>query len=233
MSRPHDVTAALSSTPYLRQVDEAVVAGLASIGRIREYRRGTYICHEGEEAPEVFFLVSGRVEISSSASNGSRILHATVDTPQFLGELAVLGDMPRTASVVTLDDSTVWMVDGMQFLDLLASQPEASRAVLRALAQQVKAQEAFVDDLLFLDLKGRVAKRLLQFVTPSLDDLPEDGAVAPSGVTHADLASMCGGSRENVTRVLSEFQRRGLIKKDDRRRYVLMKVSGLAKLAGL
>jgi CRP/FNR family transcriptional regulator, cyclic AMP receptor protein len=233
MSRQQDVTAALSSTPYLRQVDEPGVAKLAAMGRVRDYRRGTYVCHEGEEAPDVFFLVSGRVEISSSASNGSRILHATVDTPQFLGELAVLGGMPRTASVVTLDDSTVWTVDGDDFLSFLTRQPQASRAALRALAQQVKVQESFVDDLLFLDLKGRVAKRLLQFVTPSLDELPPDGAVAPSGVTHADLASMCGGSRENVTRVLSDFQRRGLIDKDDRRRYVLMKVSGLAKLAGL
>jgi CRP-like cAMP-binding protein len=233
MAPKQDVIGALASTPYLRQVDAGMVAELAATGRVREYRRGTYICHEGEDAPEVFFLVSGRVEISSSASNGSRVLHATVDTPQFLGELAVLGAMPRTASVLTLDDSTVWMVDGGKFLSFLTGQPEASRAALRALAQQVKAQEAFVDDLLFLDLKGRVAKRLLQFVTPSLEDLPADGAVAPSGVTHADLASMCGGSRENVTRVLSEFQRRGLIEKDDRRRYVLTKISGLAKLAGL
>ena len=50
-------------------------------------------------------------------------------------------------------------------------------------------------------------KRLLQLVSPTLDDLPEDGAVVPSIVTHADLASLCGGSRENVTRILSDFQR--------------------------
>jgi CRP-like cAMP-binding protein len=51
-------------------------------------------------------------------------------------------------------------------------------------------------------------------------------------VTHADLASLCGGSRENVTRVLSEFQRRGLLERDGKR-YVLKKVDGLAKIAGL
>ena len=96
----------------------------------------------------------------------------------------------------------------------------------------MEAHEAFVDDLLFLDLKGRVAKRLLQLVTPSLDHLPPDGTVLPSVVTHADLASLCGGSRENVTRVLSEFQRRGLINKQGRR-FVLAKPVGLAKLAGL
>jgi CRP-like cAMP-binding protein len=51
-------------------------------------------------------------------------------------------------------------------------------------------------------------------------------------VTHADLASLSGGSRENVTRILSELQRRGLVRKDGRR-YVLANVSGLRRLAGL
>ena len=77
-----------------------------------------------------------------------------------------------------------------------------------------------------------LAKRLLQLVSPSLDDLPEDGAVVPSIVTHADLASLCGGSRENVTRILSDFQRRGYVERDGRR-FVLQKISGLARLAGL
>jgi CRP-like cAMP-binding protein len=51
-------------------------------------------------------------------------------------------------------------------------------------------------------------------------------------VTHADLASLCGGSRENVTRILSDFQRRGIVERDGKR-FVLVKISGLAKLAGL
>ncbi len=77
-----------------------------------------------------------------------------------------------------------------------------------------------------------MAKRLLQLVSPSLDELPADGAVVPSVVTHADLASLCGGSRENVTRILSEFQRRGLVEREGRR-FVLLNIAGLAKLAGL
>ena len=91
---------------------------------------------------------------------------------------------------------------------------------------------SFVEDLLFLDLKGRVAKRLLQLVSPSLKDLPPDGTVLPAVVTHADLASLCGGSRENVTRILSDFAKRGLIRRDGRR-YVLRKVAGLKRLAAL
>ena len=173
----------------------------------------------------------GRVEISSTSVTGSRVLHATVDVPQFVGELGVLAEIERTASVLTLEDSSVWIASARRLPRFLASEPSAARSLLRVLARQVHSHEAFVDDLLFLDLKGRVAKRLLQMATPVARRSPRRRAAIPA-VTHADLASLCGGSRENVTRVLSEFQRRGLAGAR-RQRYVLKKVDGLAKIAGL
>ena len=139
--------------------------------------------------------------------------------------------MPRTASALSREESSVWVVPSETFLEFVNGQASASRAILRALARQVQSHEAFVEDLLYLDLKGRVAKRLLQMITPDLEDLPHDGAVVPE-VTQADLASLCGGSRENVTRILSDFQRRGFVERDGRR-FVLLKINGLAKLAGL
>ena len=205
---------------------------LAGRGSLRRYRRHTYLFHQGDDSPDVLFLVSGRVEISSMSVNGQRQLHTTLDSPQFFGELGVLGEMGRTAEALALEESEVWVAPGEAFLAFLAAHPTAARALFRALARQVQAQESFVEDLLYLDLKGRVAKRLLQLVSPSLDALPDDGAVVPSVVTHADLASLCGGSRENVTRILSDFQRRGLVGREGRR-YVLKRISGLSKLAGL
>ena len=227
-----DIESKMAATPLFEGESTATIAQLAGNGTVRRYRKGTYLFHQGDDSPDVFFLVDGRVEISSLTSNGHRQLHTTIDTPQFFGELGVLGDMPRTAGALALEESSVWRAEAAAFLTFLGREPLASRSLLRALARQVLSHEAFVDDLLFLDLKGRVAKRLLQLVTPSLDDLPEDGAVGPSIVTHADLASLCGGSRENVTRILSDFQRRGLVERDGKR-FVLVRISGLARLAGL
>lgn len=226
-----EIAAAMVATPLLEGVSLVAVQRLADHGRIRDYRKGTYLCHQGDPADEILFLVNGRVEIGSVSVTGNRVLHATVDTPQFVGELGVLAESDRTASVLTLEDSVVWVAGAEDFLAFLADEPAAARGLMRALARQVEADEAFVDDLLFLDLKGRVAKRLLQMATPSLDELPDDDTAIPA-VTHADLASLCGGSRENVTRVLSEFQRRSLLQRDGKR-YVLKKVDGLARIAGL
>jgi CRP-like cAMP-binding protein len=155
----------------------------------------------------------------------------------------VLSDNPdrfASGSSVFLEDGTELTVRAVRgagsraliaFVGFITSQRAAARAAILALARQAQSQQSFVDDLLFLDLKGRVAKRLLQLVAPDLEHLPPDGAVVPE-VTQADLASLCGGSRENVTRTLTEFQRRGLIQRDGHR-YVLKKVGGLAKIADL
>jgi len=227
-----DVPRMMAATPLLDGASLASVRRLADAGIVRRFRRSTYLFHQGDPSPEVMFLIDGRIEVASLSSGGQRMLHTTLDEPQFFGELGVLGDLPRTAAALALDESSVWAAPGDAFVEFLASEPTAARAIQRALARQIVANEAFVDDLLFLDLKGRVAKRLLQLVSPTLDRLPDDGAALPSIVTHADLASLCGGSRENVTRILSEMQRRRLIDRDGRR-FVLRNIAGLAKLAGL
>jgi CRP-like cAMP-binding protein len=227
-----DVERSLASTPLCVEVSATAVRDLAAIGSTRRYQRGTYLFHQGDEGEEVFLLIAGRIEISSLSTTGYRQLHTTVEPPQLFGELAVLGEGRRTTTALSLEDSDIWVVKGDLFLDFLAEQPAASRALLRALARQVRAHESLVDDLLFLDLKGRVAKRLLGMVSPSFDELPPDGTLVPAVVTQADLASFAGGSRESVTRVLSDFQKRGIVGRSGKR-YVLKDVKALRRLAGL
>jgi len=226
------VEQAMRESPLLEATEPEAAAELAEAGVIREYRKGTYLFLQHDEAPSVFFLIDGRVEITSSSATGHRQLHTTLQPPQFFGELGVLGGMRRTTTAVALQDTTAATIPGDAFLRFLEEHPAASRALLRALSRQIAAHEVLVEDLLYLDLKGRVAKRLLGLVSSSFDELPADGAVVPSDVTHADLASLSGGSRENVTRILSDFQRRGLVGKNGRK-YVLSDIDGLRHLAGL
>jgi CRP/FNR family transcriptional regulator, cyclic AMP receptor protein len=91
-----------------------------------------------------------------------------------------------------------------------------------SLVRQLHEHEAQLEDVLFLDLRGRVAKRLLA--------LTGEGPATPE-VSPSDLASLAGGSRENVTRVLSDLQRSGYIERRGRR-YVIKDAGRLRRLAG-
>ena len=107
----------------------------------------------------------------------------------------MLGDLPRSADLVTLDDSDVWSAPGEDFIALVTAQPSASRQLLAALARQIQEHQAFADDLLYLDLKGRVAKRLLQMGTSSFDDLPEPGTSVGRSPTPTSRASAAAAGR--------------------------------------
>ena len=165
----------MAATPLMENVPSTAVAQFASLGALRGYRRGTYLFFQGDDADSVLFLCRGRIEISSLSVTGHRQLLTTLDHPQFFGELGVLGDLERTSTAMALEDTSVWVIRGDVFLRFLADHFEASRALLQSLAQQIHAHESFVEDLLYLDLKGRVAKRLLQLVSPSLTELLQTG----------------------------------------------------------
>lgn len=229
---PNAVADLMKQTPVMESVSLAALRDFACRGKVHPYRRSSYLFHQGDQGTDVFLLCEGRVEIDSISPTGNRQWHTTLEPPQLFGELGAIGELPRAIGALALEESLVWEVSGQSFLRFLADQPSAARSLIRALARQVHAYDALIDDLLFLDLKGRVAKRLLGLVAPSLDELPDDGVVVPAVVTHADIASLAGGSRENVTRILSDFQRRGIVTREGRR-YVLKDVKTLRRLASV
>lgn len=228
---PEQVRGALAACPALAQGCGDALDRLAASGHLRQFRKGSYLFHQGEDADAVVVLCDGRVEITSTSPSGDRQLHTVLSPPQLFGELGVLADQPRSTSALAVADAAVLWLPATAFLAFLTEDPHAALGVMRALAQQVHAYGDLVDDLLFLDLRARVAKRLLGLVTPSTAALPADGTKVPDGVTQADLANLAGGSRENVSRILSEFVRRGLLERTGRGQYVLADVDGLRRTA--
>jgi CRP/FNR family transcriptional regulator, cyclic AMP receptor protein len=222
--------AALSAAPMLEGVPPGQRAALAAAGAVRHFRAGAFVFMTGDISDQVCCVVDGRVQIEATREDGRTMLRAVLGPGQVFGELGVIAGIPRTGSALALDDCAVWTVTGRHFIEFLRDVPVASHALLRALALQVVEHESIVEDLLFLDLKARVAKRLLALVSTSWDDVPDDGVAIPMNITQNDLASLCGGSRENVNRVLSELAKRGLISRSGHR-YLLKDIAGLRRLA--
>lgn len=203
------------------ELPSALSAAFDDQGMSRSFQRGTYLFHEADKASEVYLLEEGEIEITSFTEGGHRRLVTTLTPPRMFGEFAVLGDIPRTASALALTDVKAVSLRASAFLDVIENNPDVARELLRGLARFVASHEDQIEDLLFLDLRGRVAKRVL--------DLAGVDGVTPA-ITQADLASLCGGSRENVTRTLSDLQKRGYIEKTGRR-YTVLNRERLEKLS--
>jgi CRP/FNR family transcriptional regulator, cyclic AMP receptor protein len=229
---PPPLEAALAALPLLAGVPAQARDAFARQGRLQRYRPGTVMFLQGDPADAVYCILSGRVEITTTAADGRVRLVAMVTPGDLLGELAVLGGMARSGSALCVADTTAWAVDGQQFRRYLTDHPPVALTLLSSLSRLVITQNGLVDDMLFLDLRGRVAKRLLGLAAKSSDGPPTSGTVIDWGLPQTDLAYLCGGTRANVSRVLSEFGRRRLIERAGRQ-YILRDIDALRRLAGL
>ena len=102
---------------------------------------------QGDPPDEVFCILSGRVEITSTATDCRVRLLAIAAPGDLLGQLGVLGDTPRSGTAICVADTLAWAVDGQQFLRFLTDQPPAALALLSALSRQVVAQDGLVEDM--------------------------------------------------------------------------------------
>ena len=227
------VVSHLASTPILESLDRASVEELCSKGRIQTFPRNSYLFHEGDPAREVYFLLDGKVEICTNSTGGRRQLYAVVQGREFIGELAVLARSPRTATAKTVEDSTAWALDGEAFVGFLEGEGKAATELLRMVVGRLLDYKQLAEDLVDLDLRGRVAKHLIRLACGEVsraDAVPDVASTPP--VTQSDLAASLGASRENITRVLTELQRRSLVERDGKR-YVLKDVPNLRSLASV
>jgi CRP/FNR family cyclic AMP-dependent transcriptional regulator len=221
-----DVTRAMRAHELFAEIPDDLLAGIAEMGRVRNYRAATYVTMQGDPSRAVYLLLAGSLEISTASPASGPQLQGRITPVRLFGELGVLADVERTASVLCLEESRIWVLEREPFLSLVGERPALAGGLLRALARQVIAKEGSAEDLVWLDLKGRLAKRLLTLATT---EGPDGDLVVPP-VTQADLAALCGVSRESVSKTLVMFGRRGLVRREGRR-YVLLDPEALHRFA--
>lgn len=216
-NRPEDRRFLLEMLERMRVFEHGSAEALAKLvaGTVpTSYPSGSFVCHQGEPAGHVYVVTAGEVAIVSPARGGSEQVHRIIGPGQLFGELALLSDGRRTAGARATRQSTVWAIDRDAFWAFLDETPAAQAALLRQVVELLADREAMIDDLLSLDVRGRLAKALLGLAQRHGRPDKEGGVLIPVRLTHRDLAGMVGASRENVSRALMAFRRRGFLDYD-------------------
>jgi CRP/FNR family transcriptional regulator, cyclic AMP receptor protein len=204
----------LRRSPVFSSGTPESLAALVKHATPLEYPAGAFVCRQGEPAAHVFVLTKGEVAIVSPARSGAEQVLAIVGQGELWGELALLANGRRTAGARATSDTVAWAIARESFWAFLDETPSGSSALLRQVAERLAAREALIDDLLSLDVKGRLAKTLLGLAEHHGHTASDGATVIALRLTHRDLAGMVGASRENVSRALASFRRRGLVDYD-------------------
>ncbi len=126
------------------------------------------------------------------------------------GELTLLDGAPRSATVVALEDVETATLSRADFQALLRRNPALAEAILATLARTIRRLSDEVTDLMFLDLRGRLAKKLLELAEAHGERVGGSTEIHLS-LTQEELAGMIGATRPRVNRILGFFEDRGAI----------------------
>jgi CRP-like cAMP-binding protein len=206
---------AVASCRLFAGLDAGATMRLADALRVRRFRRGEVIFHAGDPGDSLFIVAAGSVKITVSDEGGEApAILTTVGPAGFFGELALLDGAPRSATATALDAVQALVLRREELDRMVDSEPGLRRALLAALAGEIRRLTAQVEDLHFLDLPGRLAKHLLRQIGDDADRPASTEARLPWPYTQGELAHMIGGSRQSVNRLLADFVDRGLIRFD-------------------
>jgi len=220
-----EVAGVLARTDMFGVLEPAALESIAGTGSVRPYRKGQILFATGDPGETLFVVVEGLVKIYLTSEEGDEMnlglrAHASV-----FGEVAIADGGPRTAFAEIVEQSRLFVLGRPQFFALLGEYPSLIERYLKVLGDIIRRSTNQAEDLVFMDLQGRVAKLLLKLASDA------HGGVIDLGVSQQELANMVGGSRPTVNQILKAFEGRGYIALDGRK-ITVTEASSLERLAG-
>ncbi len=174
---------------------------LAGSSVSRQYPKNTVIINDGDNADSLYLIDSGRVKVYCSDKNGKEFIMNTLEAGDYFGELALLDDDRRSASVRTMEKCSFRIIYKEDFQRVISEHPNIARILMRNLTRRVRTLTDKVKSLALQDVYGRVTKVLTGLAKPRDDE----SSFIEERLTQQDIADRVGASREMVARILKDL----------------------------
>jgi CRP-like cAMP-binding protein len=205
-----DVDLILARAGLFQGVERSAVTALTKQLQPVDFPSGHVIFGEGEPGDLLYIIISGKVKIGRRCHDGRENLLTIMGPSDMFGELSIFDPGPRTSSATTITEVRAALMDRDALRGWIADRPEIAERLLRVLARRLRRTNSNLTDLIFIDVSGRVAKKLLGLAQRF--GTREGGAMRVThDLTQEELAQLVGAARETVNKALSDFVHRGWI----------------------
>jgi CRP/FNR family cyclic AMP-dependent transcriptional regulator len=199
--KPHEL---LRLHPFFSSLSEGDAQQLLQQTRCKRFEAGREIFHKDDPGDGLYGVLEGSVAFTVDSVDGRELTLNVLGTGEFFGEIALLDGKGRSATAVARDTCELLFLPRTEFLRFFSERPQAMIGIIELMCEHLRRATDHAADTAFLDLSKRLAKRLVWLL---------DAAPAPADlrISHAELASMLGVSRERVTRQLSAWSDQGIL----------------------
>jgi CRP/FNR family transcriptional regulator, cyclic AMP receptor protein len=182
---------------------------VAAVATVRAFAKRSIIVSEGDDTDSLYVIVSGKARVFVADDKGREVQLNQLGPGEYFGEVTLDGG-PRSASVMALEECRCAVVKRAELTTFLEQNPELALHVVRKLARRVRDLTENVRSLALMDVYGRVARLLLE-----LAENREGRLVISEHLTHKDIASRVGASREMISRIFSDLADGGYVRKEN------------------
>lgn len=196
------------------EMDSQAQKILDTITPSKKYEKGQIIYHQGDLGDSFYYLKKGKVSVFMTSSDGLEKTLNTASAGEILGEAAFFDKLPRVSSAKAVEDSELVIIDKNRLIELIRKHPRLAMELLETQAKRIRLLSSQIDSMAFLQADARVAQLLLQYKTSNNGKLYVN-------LTHEEMGSMAGVSRVTVSKILTTFVKKGMVKTNYRQIEIL------------
>ncbi|MCK4296093.1 MAG: Crp/Fnr family transcriptional regulator [Candidatus Marinimicrobia bacterium] len=206
----------IKNIPIFADLKDDILEKICNLLQKRNYKHNNMILMEEDFGDTLFILNKGSVKITRLSDDGREVILSILGEGDFFGEMSIFDGESRSANVVALEDSEVYILKRGDFIDLLEKHPKIAIALLQELATRLRKSDQQIEGLSLSDAENRIGMTISR-LAEELGVIKMGQVVIHNLPYQQDIANMAGTSRETVSRMLTLLQRKGYIQKRGRK----------------
>ncbi|MCD4734031.1 Crp/Fnr family transcriptional regulator [bacterium] len=212
----------LSEIPLFLELSDEELKRVYSLLKRKEYQeKGYAIIVEGHPGDAFYMIESGMLKVTRQHHDGRIKIINLLTTGDVFGEMALLDDVPRSATVVTMEPTSLLVLNKRDFIHLITETSELALKIISTLSQRLRNSDEQIRELSFGTKSNRIDslfERLLnRFGVPD-----RRGIRIPFHLSQQELADMSATRRETICRHLNDLKDRGLLAQDKNQHLIFL-----------
>ena len=199
-------TAVLKTVPLFASFPEDQLRMLTTVVSRKSAPRANTIMAGGDPTDSLYIVLSGRLKVMMSDSDGKEVILSILGPGEFFGEMGLIDEAPRSATVIAIEPCELLTINKLDFKKCLQENFDICTAVMKGLVKRLREADKKIGSLALMDVYGRVARLLMEMA-----ELVDGQRVVTKKLPKQDIAKMIGASREMVSRVMKDLQMGGYI----------------------
>ncbi len=167
---------------------------------IVELGMGETLFYEKDPSNDMYIVLHGKVKASLFDEQGNELVLAELGPGEFIGEMGMVDQLPRSATVLASEPSKLARLGREAFFKIVRDNPDIAINVIKALVARLRRADDMIEALAFRNVESRIVKLLLDVAKAK--GVKENGMFRIRKMTHKDIASRIGSSREAVTKAI-------------------------------